>query len=459
MSEFFDTEKVSTESLVDAIKKRRIFPCFFGSALKMKGVTELLSAIDTYTVEPSYPRESFGASVYKISRDKQDKRLTYMKILGGTLRAKDTVTVTDKNGNSTTEKVEEIRVYSAERFKSLRSAEPGCVVAVLGPQSTKVGDGIGFVPSDEPTLVPVLDYRLILPKGVSPYETYMRLSVLGEEDPSLALSYDAPTHEIRVRLMGEIQLEVLTRVIRDRFGIEVTFDEGSILYKETVSDTVYGAGHFEPLRHYAEVHLRIDPLPVGSGIITATECETDRLALNWQRLILTHLEERVHRGVLSGSPLTDVRITLTAGRAHIKHTEGGDFRQATYRAVRQGLMKAESVLLEPTFDFRIEAPREHLGRILNDLTGMCASSSAPEIDEMTAVIEGSCPVYTMRSYASELRAFTRGEGRISMTVGEYMPCHNADEVLAARGYDQSMSSVSASFSIFRLRADASTMSL
>ena len=435
IEEFFQTDKLSEKTLISAIRKRKIFPCFFGSALKMKGVDELLSAIDTYTVEPKYPEDMFGASVYKISRDKQDKRLTYMKIVGGKLQSKDTVTVTDKNGNTVTEKIEEIRVYSAERAKTLKTALPGMVVAVLGPQSTKVGDGIGFVPSDELTLVPVLDYRLILPKDLSPYETYIRLSVLTEEDPSLALSYDAPTHEIRVRLMGEIQLEVLTRLIHDRFGIDVEFDEGSILYKETVSDTVHGAGHFEPLRHYAEVHLRIDPLPVGSGIVSATECETDRLALNWQRLIMTHLEERVHRGVLTGSPLTDVKITLTAGRAHIKHTEGGDFRQATYRAVRQGLMKAQSVLLEPTFDYRIEVPREYLGKVLNDLTTMHAVQEPAEISETMAVVEGYCPVYTMRSYASELRAFTKGEGRITMTVGEYMPCHNAEKIIEERGYD------------------------
>lgn len=436
MAEFFEKESVSEDKIRRAIRRRRVFPCFFGSALKNQGVKELLAAIDKYTLEPNYPQDRFGASVYKISRDPQGRRLTFMKILGGTLRNKDTLTLTDSKGEQICEKVEEMRIYSAEKYKSVQSAAAGSVVAVLGLQSTRAGDGIGFAPSDEQTLVPVLDYRLILPAGVSPYDTYLRLSVLTEEDPSLALAYDPPTHEIRVRLMGEIQLEVLTRIINDRFGIAVKFDNGSILYKETVADTVYGAGHFEPLRHYAEVHLRIEPLAEGSGVITSTECSTDNLALNWQRLVLTHLEERAHRGVLTGSPLTDVRITLTAGRAHQKHTEGGDFRQATYRAVRQALMKAHSVLLEPTFDFRIEAPSEHLGRIMTDITNMKGRTDPPEFTEDGfAVLEGNCPVATMRSYSTELRAITRGEGRLALTVGEYAPCHNAEQVMAERAYD------------------------
>ena len=448
MASFFKNESLSVNEIASAIKKRRIFPVLFGSALKMKGVSELLSAIDKYTLMPAYPEQMLGAKVYKISRDKQDKRLTYMKILGGSLRAKDVIEVKTPSGETVSEKIEEMRIYSAEKYKTVKEALPGTVVALVGLGSTRIGDGIGFVPCEEPTLVPVLDYRILLPKGVSPYETYMRLSVLTEEDPSLALSYDAPTHELRVRLMGEIQLEVLTGIIRDRFGISVGFDEGSILYKETVADTVFGAGHFEPLRHYAEVHLRIDPLPSGSGIVTATECETDRLSLNWQRLVLTHLEERVHRGTLTGSPLTDVRITLTAGKAHIKHTEGGDFRQATYRAVRQGLMKAESILLEPTFNFRIELPREMLGRLLSDLTSMHAEAEPPEINETHAAVTGVCPVFTMRSYATELRAYTRGEGRISLSVGEYLPCHNASEVIASRAYDPVLDERNPSGSVF-----------
>ena len=434
MEEFFTTDTLVKESISQAISKRKIFPCFFGSALKMKGVSELLFGIDKYSLQKSYSDSIFGARIYKISRDMQGKRLTYLKITGGCLKPKDNIEITTENGETVIEKIEEIRLYSGDKYKSLSCAPAGTVCAVLGPVSTKVGMGLGFEPSDSQTLTPVLDYRMLLPKEANPYETYMRLMTLAEEDPSLALTYEPATHEIRVRLMGEIQIEVLKRIISERFGISCNLDEGEILYKETVADTVYGAGHFEPLRHYAEVHLRIDPLPEGSGIITATECETDTLSLNWQRLIMTHLKERVHRGVLTGSPLTDVKITLTAGRAHLKHTEGGDFRQATYRAVRQGLMKADSLLLEPTFNFRAELPRENLGRLMTDVSSMYGTAGAPEFEGDTAILEGNCPVATMRSYASELRAYTRGEGKIFLTVGPYAPCHNTAEVVAKRAY-------------------------
>ena len=435
IEEFFENEGLSKESLAHAIAKRRIFPCLFGSALKLKGIDELLTALEKYIIEKKYSETVFGAKVYKIGRDAQGKRLTYLKITGGSIKPKDIVTVKTADGKETSEKIEEIRIYSGDKFKSVSSASGSSVVAVLGPVETQAGMGLGAEGDDRVTLTPVLDYRMILPREASPYETYMRLMVLTEEDPSLALTYNSSTHEIRVRLMGEIQLEVLSRVILDRFGTAVTFDEGSILYKETISDEVYGRGHFEPLRHYAEVHLRIEPMPEGTGVVTATECPTDTLALNWQRLIITHIEERVHRGVLTGSPLTDVKITVVAGRAHVKHTEGGDFRQATYRAVRQGLMKARSVLLEPTFNFRIELPAEMLGRAMNDITNMCGTSEAPEFIGDMAILEGNCPAATMRSYASELRAYTRGEGRIAMTVGPYKPCHNAGDVIAAKGYD------------------------
>ena len=448
IEEFFETESLTLESISGAIERRKIFPCFFGSALKMRGVAELLSAIDRYTKEKPYPDSMLGAVVYKISRDAQGKRLTFLKITGGSLKNKDTLRLRGKYGEETFEKIEEIRIYSGEKYKSVGSAPAGVLCAVLGPQSTKVGDGIGFEPTDVPTLTPVLDYRIILPSGVSPYETYMRLLALTEEDPSLAMTYDPAAHEIRVRLMGEIQLEVLSRIIADRFGIAVEFDEGSILYKETVREAAFGAGHFEPLRHYAEVHLRIDPLPEGSGIIAATECPQDTLALNWQRLIMTHVEERVHRGVLTASPLTDVKITLTAGKAHLKHTEGGDFRQATYRAVRQGLMKAENLLLEPTFDFRLEIPKENLGRAMSDITNMCGVASPPEFDGDVAILEGNCPVATIRSYAKELRAYTRGEGKIALTVGPYLPCHNAEEIIAARGYDPNLDERNPAGSVF-----------
>ena len=435
MEEFFATDAVELSGIKRAISKRRIFPCFFGSALKMKGVSELLYGIDKYTLEKNYSDSVFGARVYKITRDPQGKRLSYVKITGGVLKTKDVIEISLPSGEIQREKVEEIRLYSGDKYKSLSEAAAGVVCAILGPTLTKAGMGLGFEPSDTQTLSPVLDYRMILPREANPYETYMRLMVLAEEDPSLAMSYEPATHEIRVRLMGEIQIEVLKRVISDRFGVSVEFDAGEILYKETILDSIYGAGHFEPLRHYAEVHLRIDPLPEGSGIVSATECPTDTLSLNWQRLIITHIEERVHRGVLIGAPLTDVKITLTAGKAHLKHTEGGDFRQATYRAVRQGLMKSEAVLLEPTFDFRIELPRENLGRLMNDITSMYGRANPPEITEDLAILEGNCPVATMRSYASELRAYTRGEGKIALTVGPYMPCHNTALVMAKRNYN------------------------
>ena len=448
MEEFFASDTLSLDSVADAIANRCIFPCYFGSALKMKGVREFLSSFDKYTKAKKYSDRLFGAKVYKISRDKQGKRLTYLKITGGALKTKDSLPIKNRYGDTVYEKVEEIRLYSGEKYKSVGSVSAGTVCAVLGPTSTKAGDGLGIEPPCEEILRPVLDYRMILPADVNPYETYMRLITLAEEDPSLALSYEPTTHELRVRLMGEIQLEVLTKVISDRFGLNVRFDEGAILYKETVAETVFGAGHFEPLRHYSEVHLRIDPLPEGSGIVTATECPTDTLLLNWQRLVLTHLEEKVHRGVLTGSPLTDVKITLTAGKSHQKHTDGGDFRQATYRAVRQGLMKADNVLLEPTFDFRIEIPLEYLGRAMTDITNMHGVSEAPEIYENSAVLTGNCPVVTMRSYATELRAYTRGEGKLLLTVGPYAPCHNAAEVIEKRGYDPALDERNTPNSVF-----------
>ena len=435
IGEFFESGTVRVEAIAGAVAARKIFPCLFGSALKLQGVSELLSAIDKYTLPRPYPADMLGAVVYKISRDADGKRLTFLKVTGGMLKNKDVLTLRDRYGNEQREKIEEIRVYSGDKYKSVSRVEAGTVCAVLGPKSTKVSEGIGFEPSVEPTVVPVLDYMLVLPDGVSPYETYMKLTALAEEEPSLAMSYDNAAGVIRVRIMGEIQLEVISSIIEERFGIKVRFDEGKILYKETVADTVMGAGHFEPLRHYAEVHLRIDPMPEGTGVIATTECPTDSLALNWQRLVMTHIEERVHRGVLTKSPLTDVKITLTAGRAHLKHTEGGDFRQATYRAIRQGLMKAASVLLEPTFDFRLEIPAEHLGRAMNDITTMHGSCNPPEFVGDIAVLEGNCPVATMRSYAKDVRAYTRGEGRLNLTVGAYAPCHNADEVIAQIGYD------------------------
>ena len=448
MKEFFDTGSLSDESLCTAISARRIFPCFFGSALKMIGVREFLSDFDKYTEKIHYSDRLLGARVYKIARDASGRRLTYLKITGGRLSTKDTVTLKDKNGDVHTEKIEEIRVYSGEKYKVLKEASGGMLCTVLGPMHTEAGMGLGFEKSDELSLAPVLDYKMFLPSGVSVYEAYLKFMTLAEEDPSLSLSYNEKAKEIRVRLMGEIQIEVLRRLIEERFGIAVSFGEGSILYKETVLSAVHGAGHFEPLRHYAEVHLLIEPLPEGSGIVCTSDCSTDLLALNWQRLILTHIEEKSHRGVLTGSPITDVKITLTAGKAHQKHTEGGDFRQATYRAVRQGLMKAESVLLEPTFNFRIELPCENLGRAMTDISSMHGKAEPPEIIGDTAILCGNCPVATMRSYATELRAYTHGEGKIAMAVGPYAPCHNSEEVIAKIGYDPELDERNTPNSVF-----------
>ena len=448
MEEFFSTDSLCLDSLCRGIQTRKIFPVYFGSALKMKGVAEFLEGIDKYTLQKSHSESIFGAKVYKISRDAQGKRLSWVKVTGGSLRPKDTVEIVTEGGERILEKVEEIRLYSGEKYKTLATATAGTVCALMGLTETRVGMGLGFELSDTQTLAPVLNYRLTLPREANPYETYMRLMALAEEDPSLALSYESRTHEIRIRLMGEIQTQVLKRIILDRFGIEVEFDEGEILYKETIADTSFGAGHFEPLRHYAEVHLRLDPLPEGSGVICATECPTDTLALNWQRLVMTHIEERVHRGVLTRSPLTDVKITLTAGKAHLKHTEGGDFRQATYRAIRQGLMKGESVLLEPTFDFHVELPMENLGRLMTDISSMQGTASAPEFVGDTAILEGNCPVATMRSYAGELRAYTRGEGKITLTVGPYKPCHNTAEVVERIGYNPDLDDRNPAGSVF-----------
>ncbi|MBR2350840.1 MAG: NYN domain-containing protein [Clostridia bacterium] len=435
MEEFFSTGTLTDASLRGAIKRRKIFPCFFGSALKMNGVSEFLTALDRYTEERRYNDRLFGGKVYKIERDKKGRRLAFMKITGGRLAAKDILRIPDGLGGYAEEKVEEIRIYTGDRYKSVSSATAGEVCAILGADSLKAGMGIGIEAEDRIASSPVFSYRIRLADGVNPYEAFSRLRPLGEEDPSLSLSYNAESEEITVALMGEIQTEVLLRVIKDRFGLDVSFDEGKILYRETIAETVVGRGHFEPLRHYAEVHLRLEPLPEGSGIVVDTECDTDRLQSHWQRLILTHIEERRHRGVLTGSPLTDVKITLTQGRAHLKHTEGGDFRQATYRAIRQGLRKAESLLLEPTFDFRLELPKDNLGRAMNDLAAMGGTSELLSLDETTAVLIGTCPVATMRKYPREVRAYTGGEGRITLTKGAYIPCHNTDEVMAEIAYD------------------------
>lgn len=434
MAEFFDTGRLSDTSLKEAVKSRRIFPAFFGSALKMQGVADFLSEFNRYTKEPLYSETIFGAKVFKISRDDSGRRLTYLKLTGAALRTKDTLKFKNKDGEICEEKVEEIRIYSADRYKPKKEITAGDVAAILGPVSTYAGQGLGIEKNSEPSLTPVLDYKMTVPDGVSVYELYTKLLSLAEEDPSLSLAYRERTKEIRVLLMGDIQIEVLRRLISERFGVLVDFDEGEILYRETVATAVRGFGHFEPLRHYAEVHLLIEPAERGEGVSSSSDCPTDLLSQNWQRLVMTHIEERTHKGVLIGAPLSDVKITLTSGKAHLKHTEGGDFRQATYRAIRQGLMKAECVLLEPSFNFKVELPLDNLGKLMTDIENMHGSCEAPEIEGNKATLVGVCPVSTMRNYPTELRAYTRGEGRISMSVGDYIPCHNTDEIIEKYAY-------------------------
>lgn len=434
MSEYFDTGSLLCENIAEAIRKRALFPVLFGAALKLRGVEELLELLNKYTEMPAYP-EMFGARVYKIDRDAQGRRIAFAKVTGGALAPKTIITYKTRSGEVAEEKVEELRRFSSDKSEPLKLATSGTVCAIYGTRLTEAGTGLGFEQNDTTMLSPVLDYRLILEDGVDPYEAYLRLAPLGEEDPSLSLKYDAEAKEIRVSLMGEIQLEVLSHIMRERFGINPTFDEGKILYRETVAESVIGRGHFEPLMHYSEVHLRIEPLPEGSGIIAATECDTDSLSQNWQRLVMTHIKERTHRGVLIGAPLTDVKITLLRGKAHLKHTSGGDFRQATYRAIRQGLRKAGTVILEPTFDFRIELPSECLGRAMTDITNMRGEMSMPEFVDQRAVITGSCPVATMRSYPMTLRAYTRGEGKITLTVGKYAQVSEPTELIEKIGYD------------------------
>lgn len=437
MSRYFESGDIPDDAIKAAISKRHIYPCFFGSALKLDGVSELLSALDKYTAEPFYSKTLFGAKVYKIATDPCGARLSYMKITGGSLAIKSTLRLKDKNGDIHEERVEQIRLYSADRFKQLKAAEPGMICAIPGLIHTFASQGLGTQSTDEMAMSPVLDYRMIFESGTDIYKAYLDIAPIGEEEPSLSLRYDEGLKEIRVKLMGPIQTEVLTRIIKDRFGYNVGFDEGSILYKETILNKVWGAGHFEPLMHYAEVRLRLEPLARGSGLVFTSDCPTDRLKTNWQRLILSILEGPRHRGVLTASPITDMQITLIAGRAHPKHTEGGDFREATCRALRQGLMKAECILLEPTFDFSAELPASLLGRLMTDVSNMHGSCGGAEFSEdgTVAYVKGNAPVYTMRSYPTELRAYTRGEGKITLTVGEYAVCHNAEEIIAERGYN------------------------
>lgn len=436
------------DSLIsEMIKSRKVFPCFFGSALKMDGVEDFLSALARFTVAPEYPSE-FGAKVFKISRDAQGGRLTWLKVTGGALRVKAPLTYRAQNQDYN-EKADQLRLYSGIKFRTLEKAGAGSVVAVTGLSHSYVGLGLGTeAEASAPLLQPVLTYQLVLPDGADAHSALTKLRELEEEDPMLRIVWDERYGQIHVQLMGKIQLEILRRRILDRFGLAVTFGEGSIVYRETIASPVLGMGHFEPLRHYAEVQLLIEPLPRGTGIQLASNLATDALDLNWQRLIFTHLLEREHAGVLTGSALTDVRFTLVAGRAHLKHTEGGDFRQATYRAVRQGLMQAESLLLEPYYDFRLEVPAECVGRAMTDLQNMGGTVDPPQSVGENTVLTGYAPVRTLRDYFTDVAAYTRGRGQLSCAVRGYETCQNQDEIVALLGYDAERDTDNPASSVF-----------
>jgi len=436
------------DSLIsEMIKSRKVFPCFFGSALKMDGVEDFLSALARFTVAPEYPSE-FGAKVFKISRDAQGGRLTWLKVTGGALRVKAPLSYRAQNQDYN-EKADQLRLYSGVKFRALEEAGAGSVVAVTGLSHSYVGLGLGTeAEASAPLLQPVLTYQLVLPDGADAHSALTKLRELEEEDPMLRIVWDERYGQIHVQLMGRIQLEILRRRILDRFGLAVTFGEGSIVYRETIASPVLGMGHFEPLRHYAEVQLLIEPLPRGTGIQLASNLATDALDLNWQRLIFTHLLEREHAGVLTGSALTDVRFTLVAGRAHLKHTEGGDFRQATYRAVRQGLMQAESLLLEPYYDFRLEVPAECVGRAMTDLQNMGGTIDPPQSVGENTVLTGYAPVRTLRDYFTDVAAYTRGRGQLSCAVRGYETCQNQDEIVALLGYDAERDTDNPASSVF-----------
>lgn len=426
LERYLETGEMEKEDLVSMISKRKIFPCFFGSALKLNGVEEMMHAVSVLTREPSYP-ESFGAKVYKIARDEQGNRLTFLKVTGGCLNVKEELLE---------EKVNQIRIYSGAKYETAGQVKAGEVCAVTGLSKTYPGEGIGCESeSFLPVLEPVLTYQIRIPQDCDVHKMLQNLKQLEEEEPLLHIVWNERLGEIHAQLMGEVQTEILKSMIAERFGVRVEFGAGNIVYKETIRNTVEGVGHFEPLRHYAEVHLLLEPGEPGSGMHFLSNCSEDVLDKNWQRLILTHLEEKEHLGVLSGSPVTDMQITLVSGRAHQKHTEGGDFRQATYRAVRQGLKKAESVLLEPYYEYRLEVPSEMVGRVLSDLQRMNGTFGSPEqIGEM-AVLSGEAPVALMQDYQRKVISYTKGRGRLSCSLSGYKPCSNAEEVLTAIGYD------------------------
>lgn len=438
---YLDSGMVETEDIIEAILDRKIFPCFWGSALKLSGVQELLDAMNTYMVMPAYNAE-FGGRIFKISRDAKGERLTYMKVTGGSLKCREQIEGTEG-------KVNQIRIYSGARYETVEEAPGGTVCAVTGLSGTSAGQGVGCEQGNVfAGLEPVLSYKVSYPEDKDAVVVLRDIRQLEEEEPELHVEFAQETREIFVKVMGQVQLQVLTQIVKDRFGYLISFGMGRIIYKETLAEPVMGVGHFEPLRHYAEVHLLMEPLEPGSGMQFDTICSEDVLDKNWQRLILTHLEEKEYRGVLTGAPITDMKITVTAGRAHQKHTEGGDFRQATYRAVRQGLMMGECRLLEPVYAFRLEIPTEMTGRAMNDITRMHGRFAQPEIEGEMSILTGTAPVATMQGYQQDVTAYTRGQGKLSCTLQGYEPCHNEDEVLEASTYDPELDMANPASSVF-----------
>ncbi|WP_029066822.1 translation factor GTPase family protein [Lachnobacterium bovis] len=461
LEKYMETGALEEKDISKVVSQRKVFPCIFGSALNLEGVEELFSIIEKYTSCPKYGDE-FGARIYKIGHDVSGKRLTFLKVTGGTIKVKDLIEYTDNRRsenesddteNTIAEKIDQIRIYSGEKFEAVDEVCAGTVCAVVGLTKTQAGMGLGFENNERETILePVLNYQIFFPDNITKNQMLQNLRVLEEEDPKLNVVWNEELKEIHVQLMGPVQIEVLTHLIKERFDISVSFGEGSIVYKETVAKPIEGVGHFEPLRHYAEVHLLIEPGERGSGVTVASSCSTDILDLNWQRLITTHIEEKEHKGVLTGSGLTDVKITILTGRAHQKHTEGGDFRQATYRAIRNGLMKAKNLLLEPYFSFEIEVPKENIGRALSDMEQNFAKYNSPEFIQINGEewtrLTGKVPVSTVTNYKSVLNEYTSGRGRISLNLEGYDICHNPQEVIAERAYNPEMDLRNTADSVF-----------
>ena len=432
---YLETGIVTDANIQGLIEQRRLFPCCFGSALKLEGIQELLDTLDRYAPRP-VRSAGFGAKVYKISRDPQGNRLTWLKITGGTLAVRSALAYQNQKGEAFEEKCVQLRLYSGEKFTPVDTASAGMLCAVTGLSATYAGQGLGFeTSSPAPVLEPVMTYRIVLPKGCDPMTALPKLRQLEEEDPMLRILWDDRLKQIHVQIMGKIQLEVLSSLIHDRFSIDVTLDSGRIYYKETIANTVEGVGHYEPLRHYAEVHLLLEPLSSGSGLVFDTLCSTDVLEAPYQHLVLGHLSEKAHVGVLTGAPITDMKISLLVGKAHLKHTEGGDFRQATYRAVRHGLMQAKSVLLEPWYDFVLTLPTEQIGRAITDIRAMSGEFDSPESGGSISTLRGIVPAAELGDYADQVAAYTQGRGLLQISLKGYAPCHNTEAVVAASGYD------------------------